>query len=223
MTVDGSNSRIHVFLAAENRLLREALARVLSKKSDIRVVAAVAISGELCSQIAETQPRVLLLDATAFTDADMTIITHALRSVPTLRVIMVGMSTDDKSTFLQCVRAGVTGFVLMDASAAEVATAVRSVAAEKAVCPPILCSVLFDYVARQDPSRMSLDETTVELTRREQQLAQMIGSGLSNKEIAARLSISDQTVKNHVHHMLRKLGASDRLHAVRVCKQHGLV
>src|ERR1700757_1052336 len=141
MSLDVSNSRINVFLAAENRLLREALAKVLSKKSDIRVVAAVAISPELCRQISDTQPRVLLLDATAFTDADMTIISVALRAVPGLKVIMIGMSTDDKITFLQCVRAGVIGFVLMDASAAEVAAAVRSVAAEKAVCPPMLCSV----------------------------------------------------------------------------------
>jgi DNA-binding NarL/FixJ family response regulator len=61
------------------------------------------------------------------------------------------------------------------------------------------------------------------LTRREQQLAKLIGQDLSNKEIASQLNLSEQTVKNHVHHMLRKLGVSDRMGAVEVCRIQGIV
>lgn len=222
MAVEAVSGRIDVFLVAENRLLREALARMLNKKSDMRVVAAVPLTPQVAGQIAESRPQVLLLDSAAFAASGLNFVSSATKDVPALKVLMIGMSADDAETFLQCVRAGVAGYVLMDASAGEVTSAVRSAAQGVAVCPPHLCSVLFAYVARCSESSKQYGRVAAELTRREQQLVQMIGFGLSNKEIAAKLNISDQTVKNHVHHMLRKLGASDRTAAVKVCRQQGL-
>jgi DNA-binding NarL/FixJ family response regulator len=122
------------------------------------------------------------------------------------------------------VRDGIAGYVLKDASAMEVAAAVRSVANGEAVCPPSLCLALFERVANQNAQPASfVIRHNLGLTRREQQLVQLISGGLTNKEIATQLNLSEQTVKNHVHRMLRKLGATDRLSAVELCRQPGAV
>jgi DNA-binding NarL/FixJ family response regulator len=135
---------------------------------------------------------------------------------------MIGMDAD-RDTFLRAVQDGVVGYVLKDASAIEVAAAVRSVAGEEAVCPPRLCLALFEHVATQCSQRPSFYiKHGLGLTRREQQLVHMIGSGLTNKEIATQLNLSEQTVKNHIHRMLRKLGATGRLAAVEMCRTEGI-
>ena len=209
---------IGVFILAENRLLREALTRVLSKKSDIQVVGACAFSPQVVEQIAEAAADVLVSDSSATAFSDLQLIREARAAVPGLKVVMVGME-DDREIFLQAVRDGVAGYVLKEASAAEVATAVRAVANHEAACPPALCMALFEHVAAEQVRVLTFRlKHNLGLTRREQQLVQMIERGLTNKEIASQLNLSEQTVKNHVHRMLRKLGAPDRLTAVELCR-----
>jgi two-component system, NarL family, nitrate/nitrite response regulator NarL len=211
-----------VFLLAENRLLREALARILSKKDDIRVVGAASFSLNAIDQVASTEADVVLLDSAAVVLSDPHFIRVVRRFVPGIRVLMVGMEPDE-STFLQLVREGVVGYVLKEASATEVAAAVRAVASGEAVCPPRLALSLFQFVARQKCAVPNLTlRIRLGLTRREQQLVELISQGLTNKEIATQLSLSEQTVKNHVHRMLRKMGANDRLGVVEMCRAEGL-
>jgi DNA-binding NarL/FixJ family response regulator len=119
---------------------------------------------------------------------------------------MIDMELDQR-TFLRAVREGVVGYVLKDASAMEVAGMIRAVAAGEAVCPPSLSMVLFHVVQ----SRLCTGATSRMLSRREQELVTLLRERLTNKEIAARLNLSEQTVKNHVHRMLRKVGVPDRL------------
>lgn len=212
---------ITVFLLAENRLLREALARVLDGKQDIRIVAAVAFDAKTHERFGELRPRILAVDSNVFAHAGLDIIESVRRVVPDTRILLVGMD-NDKKTFLRCVRAGVSGYVLKEASANEVVAAVRSVAGGCAVCPPKFYAALFEQIV--NPCPQSYDgKSQVGLTRREGQMVKMIGQGLSNKEIANQLSLSEQTVKNHIHRILRKLGASDRLSAVEVCRLAGIV
>ena len=209
---------IAVFILAENRLLREALTRVLSKKSDLQVVGACAFSPQVVEQIAEAAADVLVSDSSATAFSDIQLIREARAAVPGLKVVMVGME-DDREIFLQAVRDGVVGYVLKEASATEVATAVRAVANHEAACPPALCMALFEHVAAEQVRVLTFRlKHNLGLTRREQQLVQMIERGLTNKEIASQLNLSEQTVKNHVHRMLRKLGATDRLAAVELCR-----
>jgi DNA-binding NarL/FixJ family response regulator len=218
MSTEGVSGAIGVFLLAENRLLRDALSKILTKKNDIRVLAAGPCSPHILQQVAELMPHVLLLDSAAFGFSDAQIISSARKALPGLKVVMIGMEPN-KETFLRAVRAGVAGYVLKDAPAAEVAAAVRSVACDEAVCPPKLCLVLFEAVARQSfqmPQFYSRQKFG--LTRREQQLLEMISCGLTNKEIACELNLSDQTVKNHIHRILQKVGVSDRLSAVEMCR-----
>jgi DNA-binding NarL/FixJ family response regulator len=214
---------VQVFILAENRLLREALTRILSKKSDIRVVGASAFSPDVVEQISGAAPDVLLSDSAAVALSDLRLISEVRAAIPGLKVVMIGMDADAE-TFLRAVREGIVGFVLKDASAMEVAAAVRSVANEEAVCPPSLCLALFERVASHNAQPASLVmRNNLGLTRREQQLVQMISHGLTNKEIASQLSLSEQTVKNHIHRMLRKVGATDRFGAVEVCRMPGAV
>jgi len=214
---------VQVFILAENRLLREALTRILSKKNDIQVVGACAFAPDVVEQVCKAAPDVLLCNSTAVALSDLRLITEVRAAIPGLKVVMIGMDADQE-TFLRAVRDGIVGFVLKDASAMEVATAVRSVANGEAVCPPSLCLSLFELVATQNtpPSSFAIKHN-LGLTRREQQLVHMISRGLTNKEIALQLNLSEQTVKNHVHRMLRKLGATDRFGAVEICRSSGAV
>ncbi len=214
---------VAVFILAENRLLREALTRILNKKSDIRVVGASAFVPEIAQQIAQLAPDVLLSDSAAAALSELHLITEIRTAVPGLKVVMIGMEAD-KAIFLRLVREGIVGYVLKDASAIEVAAAVRSVANGEAVCPPVLCLALLEEVAQQKPQPARfIVRHGLGLTRREQQLVQMISDGLTNKEIAGQLNLSEQTVKNHIHRILRKLGASDRFTAVELCRLPGAV
>jgi two-component system, NarL family, response regulator DevR len=212
---------VEVFILAENRLLREALTRILNKKPDIRVVGAAGFGPEIAQQIAQLAPAVLLSDSAAVAFSELRLFSELRSTIPGLKVVMIGMEAD-QGTFLGAVRDGVAGYVLKDASAMEVAAAVRSVANGEGVCPPTLCLTLFEQVAKQKTQpRQFFVRHGLGLTRREQQLVHLISEGLTNKEIAAQLRLSEQTVKNHIHRMLRKLGASDRLRAVELCRLPG--
>lgn len=211
---------VQVFILAENRLLREALARILNKKSDIRVVGSSAFAPDIVDQIAHTAPDVLLSDSAAVALSDLRLLSEVRAAIPGLKVVMIGMDAD-REVFLRGVRNGIVGYILKDASAMEVATCVRSVANGEAVCPPALCLVLFEQVAKSAQPTHFFIKHNLGLTRREQELVHMISRGLTNKEIAAQLSLSEQTVKNHIHRMLRKLGANDRLAAVEICRLPG--
>ena len=204
---------VEVFLLAENRLLREALIRILAKKSDIRVVGAAPYSPVALEQIKCAHPSIVLLDSIGpvFSDARLVARLHA--TIPGVRVAMIDMELDQQ-TFLRAVREGVVGYVLKDASATEVAATIRAVFAGEAVCPPSLSMSLFNAVKR----RLIPAETNRVLSRREEELVGLLRERLTNKEIAARLNLSEQTVKNHVHRILRKVGAPDRLAIVERCE-----
>ena len=211
---------IPVFLVAENRLLREALARILSKKNDINVVGAATYSPAVPEAIAAVSARVLLFDPVD-ASAGLAFVRTLRESFPGLRIVMIGMQRDG-GLFLQAVREGIAGYLLKDATAADVAEAVRSVANDRAICPPELCQILFKCVAQQRATFPSfLLKQRLGLTRREQQLVGMIGRGFTNKEIAGNLGLSEQTVKNHIHHVLRKVGVRNRLAAVEACRSQG--
>jgi DNA-binding NarL/FixJ family response regulator len=206
-----------VYLLAENRLLREALIRLLSKKRDVRIVGASAYSQGIHDEIIAARPRIILLDSNGLTFSGATLISTLSSALRDLRVVMVDMDADE-TTFLTAIRAGVVGYVLKDASALEVAAMIRAVASGQAVCPPSLSLTLFRFVA-QIPLASSASSWRREygLSQREQQMVDLLRERLTNKEIAARLNLSEQTVKNHVHHVLRKVGVQDRTGVLEMC------
>ncbi len=208
---------VEVFLLAENRLLREALIRILAKKSDIRVVGAAPYSPSALEQIKGARPRIVLLDSVAPVFSEARFVANLHAAIPGVRVAMIDMELDEQ-IFLRAVREGVVGYVLKDASATEVAATIRAVSAGEAVCPPSLSMSLFNVVKR----RLILAPTSRVLSRREEELVGLLRERLTNKEIATRLNLSEQTVKNHVHRILRKVGAPDRLAIVERYESDGL-
>jgi len=196
--------------------------RILSKKDDIRVSGAGSYAPGVVEKIVTTRANVVVLDSVAQVLGEPGLIYQLHRRNPGLKVVMVGMETDE-AVFLRVIQAGAVGYVLKDASAIEVARTVRAVAAGEAVCPPSLSGALFQWVAEHRPALPSVHVRTVlGLSRREQQLVGLIQQGLTNKEMACQLSLSEQTVKNHVHRMLRKVGVGDRLSIVEACRNEGL-
>ena len=130
----------------------------------------------------------------------------------------------DEEQFLAAVRAGVTGYLLKDASASDVLNAVRSVFRGEAVCPPQLCSTLFRFVAQTAKEMPARDSALrPELTLRQQQLVSLVAKGLTNKEIASLLNLSEFTVRNHIHRILKQVDAESRSEAVDVIRASGFV
>jgi DNA-binding NarL/FixJ family response regulator len=206
----GLQRTVEVFLLAENRLLRETLARFLAKTGDIRVVGASPYSFATHREIIVSRPAVVVLDSSGLALFPANLVPTLQAAVPGILFVMIDMEADE-ATFLTVIRAGVVGYVLKDASAMEVARAVKTVACGQAVCPPSLSMALFRSVAEQviPPAAFSWG-TEHGLSRREQQLVQLLSHRLTNKEIAVRLNLAEQTVKNHVHSILRKVGAENR-------------
>jgi len=141
-----------------------------------------------------------------------------------LKIILIGME-DDPDTFMQAIRSGVRGYVLKEASALEIVAAIRHVGRGDAICPPNLCRVLIEYVWRQEQenpeSSYSTAATSGRLTHRQVQLMNLVANGLSNKEIAASLNLSQYTVKNHLHRVMRQVEAKNRYDAVAAIRASG--
>jgi DNA-binding NarL/FixJ family response regulator len=181
----------------------------------IRNVESAALSQNPKKQIEDARSDILLLDSVGATRPMPQLVKQINCELPELQVILIGMEADVQ-TFIRCVEAGIAAYMLNDASGRDLAQAVLAVANGLAVCPPDLCLGLFRYFARHN-SRIPGPSTHPRLSNRERQLIHQIRSGSTNKEIAAELNLSEQTVKNHVHRILRKLGAPDRLAAAEIC------
>jgi DNA-binding NarL/FixJ family response regulator len=171
----------------------------------------------------DARPDILLLSSRGSIDEDLAAIQQVRAEVPSVRILMIGMPQNERE-FFQCVRAGVSGYLLREASAGEVLQAVQAVYAGEAVCPGALCAVLFRYFESDAASLpCASGRRRLGLSRRELQLIPLIAQGLTNKEIANHFSLSEQTVKNHLYRMKHKIGAEDRLEMVQLYRTQGFL
>ena len=208
------NNKPSVFLVAGNRLLREALAKLLNRRGDFNVCGVSPCVPDTITSLHASGADVLILDSVTAKLSDCAFISKIVAQVPVMKVVLIDMD-DNREVFLECVRAGAMGYVLKEASAAEVVSAVQAVAQGQAVCPSHLCVHLFRAFSRQwtavPSARIKIE---FGLTRRQQQIVPLIAQGLTNKEIASHLHLSEQTIKNHVHGLMRRVGADDRLQVI---------
>jgi DNA-binding NarL/FixJ family response regulator len=141
------------------------------------------------------------------------LICNLRESTPQVRLVLFGMD-DDADIFLQAVRLGVNGYLLKNASASELVDALRSVAQGEAVCPSKFCKVLFQALSSEANQRTAIAEQRAdarfELTQRQRQLMSLVAMGMSNKEIAANLNLSEFTVKNHIYRVMKQVDAQTR-------------
>ena len=209
---------ITVAIVDDNRLVREALAAMLGRLPDVRVIAAASANAEVLDPVT---PDVLLLDA-GLGDEDSLNIAAAItkRRNGTKVVIMDLMPTNED--IVQFVNAGVAGFVLKDATFDEFVATIRAVAAGEKVLPPRMTETLFSQIALGGDGRgreRVLED--VRMTRREREVIELIGEGLSNKEIAQRLNIAAHTVKSHVRNVMEKLALHTRLQIAAFARRDG--
>ncbi|SRR6266478_4055508 len=209
------SSPTNVYVVAENRLLRETLVRLFRKRSDICIVGNTCCSDSAIEDIAAAKSELLLLDCFNANHGSDDWLADLHESVAGIKIVLFGMD-DDPRVFLSAVRRGIAGYVLKNASAAELLDAVRAVADGEAYCPQKFCKVLFQQVASKIDLMATADTTKgakLELTQRQRQLMSLVAKGLSNKEIAANLNLSEFTVKNHIYRVMRQVDAQNRYEA----------
>ena len=202
---------IDIVLIEDNRMLREGLASLIREQPGFKVLAASANIIDALQKVRDAKPRIVLVDFGLENHDSLRLTATVHREIPEARVIVMGLMPlhEDIADF---VRAGASGFVMKDASLDEFLRTIRSVADGEQVLPTQLTGSLFTQIAqRAVEGGNSPVLEAVKLTQRERQVVELIGDGLSNKEIAARLHIAIHTVKSHVHNVLEKLALHTRL------------
>lgn len=215
----------NVYLVAEHRLLRETLVRLLRKRADIGVVGESRHFDSTSAEIIASKCNVLLLDSLTTPHATE-LLDDLHKKAPKIKIVLFGMD-EDPQIFLKAVRFGVSGYVVKDASAAEIVAAVRAVARGEAVCPPQLCMALFQHVSCEFRKQPAITDREARikfgLTHRQGQLVALVARGLTNKEIAANLNLSEFTVKNHLRRIMKQVDVDSRHEAVDVIRAGGFL
>jgi DNA-binding NarL/FixJ family response regulator len=216
-------SEVNVYLLAENRLLRDTLARLLRKRSEINVVGVGRSSETAQDEVFASNCDVVLMDSFE-NEACSSFLDAFLEQDPGLKVLLFGMN-DDPETFVKAVHFGICGYLLKEASAAEIVAAVLAAARGNATCPPSLCMALIQYLSRCRRGKVDAAEASCSnqkaLTPRQLQLVRLVAEGLTNKEIAANLNLSQFTVKNHLRRVMRQVEAASRHDAVDALRASG--
>jgi DNA-binding NarL/FixJ family response regulator len=214
---------IRVLLVDDQRLMREGLRILLELESDLEIVGEAADGQAGLDAYAELQPDVVLMDV-RMPGMDGVEATWRLRQQwPDARVIILTTFDDDEYVF-EGLRAGALGYLLKDVSGHELAAAVRTVAAGGALIEPSVARRVVAEFARMAPPARAPEMGLAEpLSDREAEILDLLARGLSNREIALRLSLAEGTVKNYVSTILQKLGARDRTQAALRARELGLL
>lgn len=200
---------ISVALIEDNRLVREGLTALLGRNAEFSVVAYASSADPAFLQMVHAD--VILLDVGLTDEDSLQIAVGVQKAHPKAKVIIMDLLPAHEE-IVEFINAGVAGFILKDATFEDLVDTVRSVAAGAHVLPPALTSNLFSQIAREAIGRgEDLASDAVRMTARERQVIELIGEGLSNKEIATRLNIATHTVRSHVRNVMEKLALHTRL------------
>lgn len=225
---------IRVVVADDQTVIREALAMLLDLEDDIDVVAA-AENGEVAvERVQALRPDVLLIDLRMPVMDGAAATAQVAEHSPETAVIVL-TTFDDEASILSALQAGARGYLTKDAGRAEIAAAIRAAAAGQSVLDPTVQARLVSAAVNRSatapvankrptpgPARVSLASTDG-LTPRENEVLALIAEGISNREIARRLFVSEATVKTHINNLFAKAHLRDRAHAVSYAYTHGLV
>ena len=214
---------IRVFIAEDNRLLREGLGSILSEQEDIDVVGSAASGREALQRIKNLRPEVALVDIGMPGQDGIEVTQKVRQDLPEVKVIILGM-VDLSDEIMICIEAGAAGYVLKDASFDDLVDTIRTVHRGESFCSPRMTASLFSRIAELADNKLSkISKSSIKLTGRELEIVNLIAEGLSNKEIAKGLFIQTQTVKNHVHNILDKLQLHNRLEAVQYARERNML
>jgi DNA-binding NarL/FixJ family response regulator len=222
---DVFSEQLSVYLLAENRLLRETLARLLRKRGGMSIAGVSRYTESTIEEILASGCGILLMDSTA-TKQGTSLISDLSVRAPAIDVILFGMD-DDLDLFVRSAYLGVSGYLLKEASASEIIAAVAGVARGDAAWPPRLCMALGRHLSHEFRTRTKFPILPGNgkycLTRRQLELIRLVERGLTNKEIAANLNLSEFTVKNHLRRIMKEVDADDRHEAVYTLRASGLL
>jgi DNA-binding NarL/FixJ family response regulator len=215
---------IRILLVDDQRLFREGLHTLLSGRSELEVVGEAGNGKEALEVATAAKPDVVLMDL-RMPVLDGVAATRLLRQeLPESRVIVLTTFEDDEYVF-DALRAGAAGYLLKDVSSATLVEAIRAAArGESFLEPSITTKVVAEFKRMADPSSAAESQPLIEpLSDREVEILALVATGASNKEIADQLFIAEGTVKNHLTHILGKLGVRDRTQAALKARELGLV
>jgi DNA-binding NarL/FixJ family response regulator len=213
---------IRVLVADDQGMVRSGFSILLNAQPDIEVVGEAVNGQEAISRAAELSPDVILMDV-RMPVLDGLQATRQLAAADSAPRILILTTFDLDDYVYEALRAGASGFLLKDASAGELAAAVRVVAAGDALLAPGVTRRLIAEFARLGAPRAASRKHLQNLTDRETEVLALVARGLSNAEIAAALCVSETTVKSHVGRILAKLGLRDRVQIVVLAYEAGLV
>jgi two-component system, NarL family, response regulator DevR len=211
--------KIRVFLLDDHEVVRRGVQELLESESDIQVVGEASTAAEALARVPALQPDVAILDV-RLSDGDGVSVCRDLKSQrPELACLMLTSFADDEALY-NAIMAGAQGYVLKQIRGSDLIGAVRTVAAGGSLLDPRATASVMARLRDQSTPKDPLQG----LTDREREILQLIGEGLSNREIGARMFLAEKTVKNYVTNLLAKLGMQRRtqvaIYAAEV--RHGL-
>jgi DNA-binding NarL/FixJ family response regulator len=213
---------IRVLVVDDQALVREGLMTLLQATPGIEPVADATNGAEAIRLAAHHRPEVILMDL-RMPNVDGVQATREIRAAQPETEIVVLTTHADEASILDALRAGARGYLTKDAGIQEIARAIHAAAAHQSLLDPVVQAKLLEAVGTAVPTPAPASrQLPDELTRREAEVLSLIARGLSNREIAAHLVVSEATVKTHVNHVFAKIGARDRAQAVHYAYTHGL-
>ena len=222
MTIPGPSGPIRVLVVDDQELVRSGFCVILEAAEGITVVGEAADGDAAVSAAADCHPDVVLMDI-RMPGMDGLEATRLLtRCAPAPKVIMLTTFDLDEYVY-EALRAGASGFLLKDSPRADLIAAVRAAAAGQAMLAPTVTRRLIEAFARRPPETSPAPSRLASLTAREREVLVLLARGASNGEIAAALFVSEATVKTHVGNVLAKLGLRDRVQAVILAYETGIV
>ena len=214
---------IRVLIADDHELMRNGLRAILDAQHDIEVVGEAEHGALAVENAIRLHPDVVIMDI-RMPRLDGIEATRRLAVQGEKAPKVLVLTTFDLDEYVyQALRAGAAGFLLKDTPPRQLAEAVRTIAAGESLLAPAVTKRLIERYVSRPPGDTARRERFAELTERELQVLQLITRGLSNAEIGARLFLSEATVKTHVTRILAKLGVRDRVQAVVLAYESGLV
>lgn len=206
-----NKTKIRVLVADDHPLIRQGLAQVLEMESDIEIVGEAGNGQECVEKAVALKPDVVMVDINMPVMNGLEASRAIKEVLPDVGVLILTIHDADEY-LLEAVRSGVDGYVLKDVDPSVLVQAIRAIRAGRGYLHPSLGVRLMHGVRRQQGSRQERAEDV--LTAREIEVLHLLAEGVSNREIAERLFISEKTVKNHTNSIFRKMGVSDRTQAV---------